>query len=221
MKDVKIEELLGQVCDGPLDTVKHYTDEEKFGRELFEQFKTGEAELSEKFILDAKGKVSKASVYEKKGEMFYGNTFGSCFFTNFAKWGREHKPSGSVMLVLLDLLANMRYYNYVLVSQAKLSNKLKLDRSTVSSSLNFLENTGVLDFVPESHLPAFIKAKPKIERKWYRVSIDMFWRGAASEIDRAPKGYKMKFRERDNEVKECKSLEDALRKIDNFFPTED
>ena len=112
----------------------------------------------------------------------------------------------------------MEYYNYVLVSPAKLIAKTELNKTSVYEAINMLENTGVIVSLSDSELPAFIKVKPKGERRWYKVSEDLFWKGKANEISKPPKGYKIYNIERDMKDCEKKTLEDALGKSDPFLP---
>ena len=215
----KLDELLEERCpDAVFATTRHYSVEEMLGKEDAKKLFAGEASLEDAVIIGDDGEKRKAKFYTARPETVYGNNWGSCFYTNYANWMLVNRPSGSVNLVFASLLAQVRYYNYVRVSQAKLVDKLKLSRGAVSEALSFLENTGAIESVPESHLPLIIKVKPKVERKWYRISLDLFWKGKAEELDRCPKNYKMKYRERDMEDSEIKTLEDALSKTDAFLP---
>lgn len=203
--------------DAVYATTRHYREEEMLGQEAARKLQIGQASL-EDAVVEVSGVKHKAKFYTPLPETFYGNNWGTCFYTNCAKWAVENKPSGSVIAVLFGLLAQVRYYNYVRVSQAQLVKSLNLSRGAVSESLDFLERTNIITPVPESQLPLIIKVKPKVERKWYRVSIDLFWKGKASEIDRCPENYRMRYRERDMEEHEVKTLKEAVEKADYFLP---
>lgn len=198
-------------------TTRHYSETEMLGKEAAKKLQVGQASL-EDAVVEMYGTQHKAKFYTPLPETFYGNNWGTCFYTNCSKWIVEHKPSGSAIAVLFGLLSQVRYYNYVRVSQAQLAKNLNLSRGAVSESLDFLQKTNVIIPVPESQLPLMIKVKPKVERKWYRVSIDLFWKGKASDIDRCPENYKMRHRERDMEDHEIKTLKDAVEKAEYFLP---
>lgn len=214
-----IDRLLDSVCpDTVYATTKHYSDSEVFGKEKASKLQSGQATVENITFVSTKGATQKAKIYVEKPETIYGNNWGSCFYTNLMKWSVKNRPTAASMLVLHGLLSQVRYYNYVHVNQAQLSKMLELSRSAVSESLDFLQKTNIITPVPESQLPPVIKVKPKIERKWYRVSIDLFWKGKASEIDRCPENYRMRYRERDMEEHEVKTLKEAVEKADYFLP---
>ena len=213
----KLDELLDTIQEVPLLTEKHYSDVEMFGRQEAEAIAAGTTQKLETTV-KLGDRDQRAIVLNRCKPGFYGNNFATCFIKNFSDWVAANKPSGSTVYVLTEILRTVRYYNYVLVSPAKLIARTELSKKSVYEAINMLENTGVMETVRDDELPILIRCKPKADRKWYRISLDLFWKGKANEISRPPKGYRIYNIERDMTDKEAKTLEDALSKTDAFLP---
>lgn len=212
-----INELLNTVQEAQLLTEKHYSDVEMFGKQDAEAIAAGATQKLETTV-KLGDRDQRAIVLNRCKPGFYGNNFATCFIKNFSDWVLTNRPSGSVVIVLAEILRTVRYYNYVLVSPAKLITKTELNKKSVYEAINMLENTGVIMSLSESELPIFVKIKPKGERRWYKISEDLFWKGKANEISKPPKGYKIYNIERDMKDSERKTLEDSLMKVDSFLP---
>lgn len=102
--------------------------------------------------------------------------FKAPFFLSFLQAQRDighMRLPGRVLSVYLCLLGELRYENYVSISQKKLAESLKMSQSDISKCLKMLVDKGILEVL------GF-----KNGTKCFRLSPTIGWRGKVNKIKR-------------------------------------